>query len=259
MVRLRRGARPSTAHRYGRRRSQVADLFLPDGPGPHPVAVVLHGGFWHASFGRGLMAKVSADLAADGVAAWNLDYRGIGGGGGWPATFDDVAGGIDALAGVPGLDLGRVTTVGHSAGGQLALWAAARPGLPTDAPGASPAVTATAAVALAGVLDLAGADRRGIGAGAVSKLLGGRVDQVPERYRVASPLERLPLGVPQLLVHGRRDRHVPVDLSEDYAEAAWAAGDDLDLAVVAGAGHMDLIDPRSPAWAVARDWVGRQI
>jgi len=231
---------------------------VPDGPGPYPVAVVLHGGFWHASFGRGLMAKASADLAAGGWAAWNLDYRGIGGAGGWPATFDDVAAGIDALAGVPGLDLSRVMTVGHSAGGQLALWAAAPPGLPVDAPGASPAVRATAGVALAGVLDLAGADRRGIGAGAVSQLLGGRGDQVPERYRLASPLERLPLGVPQLLVHGRRDRHLPVDLSKDYADAAWAAGDTLDLAVVADAGHMELIDPRSPAWAVVRDWIKRQ-
>ena len=244
-------------HRYGRRRIQAGQLFVPAGPGPHPVAVVLHGGFWQALYGRRLMSGLSADLAANGVAAWNLDYRGVGGGGGWPATFDDVAAGIDALCTMPGLDPTRVTTIGHSAGGQLALWAAARPGLPAGTPGASPAVTVTAAVALAGVLDLVDADRRGIGAGAVSRLLGGGADAVPERYRLASPLERLPLGVPQLLVHGGRDRHVPVDVSARYAEAARAKGDRVDLAVLAEVGHMDLIDPRSAGWAVVVDWLRR--
>ncbi len=237
----------------------MGELFVPDGPGPHPVAVVLHGGFWQALYGRKLMSELSADLAANGYAAWNLEYRRIGRGGGWPATFADVAAGIDALASLPGLDLTRVAAVGHSAGGQLALWAAARPGLPAGAPGAAPGVAITAAVAQAGVLDLADADRRGIGGRAVSQLVGGRVGQVPERYRLASPIERLPLGVPQLLVHGARDRHVPADVSERYAEAAWAAGDDLDLAVVAEAAHMDLIDPRSPAWAVVLDWLRRRL
>lgn len=253
MLRLRQGA--PERHRYGRRRSQVADLYLPAGPGPHPVAVVLHGGFWHAAYGRGLMAKVSADLAAHGMAAWNLEYRRVGGAGGWPATFDDVAAGIDALGVIPLLDLDRVTSIGHSAGGHLAMWAAGRARLPAGAPGASPAVVVSSAVAQAGVLDLAGADRLGVGGRAVSQLLGGRADEVPDRYRLASPLELLPLGVPQLLVHGERDRHVPVEGSERYAEAARAKGDRVDLAVLAGVGHMDLIDPRTPAWRLVLDWL----
>lgn len=202
------------------------------------------------------MSEVSADLAASGLAAWNLEYRRIGGAGGWPATFEDVAAGIDALAAMPGLDLTRVTSIGHSAGGHLAMWAAARPGLPAGAPGAAPGVVLTAAVALAGVLDLAGADRLGIGGRAVSQLLGGGADEVPDRYRLASPLERLPLGVPQLLVHGGRDGHVPAGVSERYADAARTVGDHVDLSVLAGAGHMELIDPRSPGWAVVRKWVG---
>jgi dipeptidyl aminopeptidase/acylaminoacyl peptidase len=242
---------------YGAKRTQVGELSLPAGAGPHPVAVLLHGGFWHAMYGRRLMSNLAADLAANGVAAWNLDYRGIGGGGGWPATFDDVAAGIDALAAVPGLDLNRVTTVGHSAGGQLALWAAARPGLPVGTPGSAPPVAVAAAVSLAGVVDLVDADRRGIGGGAVAQLLGGRSEQVAERYRLASPIERLPLGVPQLLVHGVRDRHVPADMSERYAEAAQAAGDPVDLAVRHDVGHMDLMEPRSPGWSVALDWLLR--
>jgi dipeptidyl aminopeptidase/acylaminoacyl peptidase len=148
-----------------------------------------------------------------------------------------------------------VSAIGHSAGGQLALWAAARPGLPAGAPGSAPAVTVSAAVALAGVVDLVDADRRGVGAGAVARLLGGRSDEVPERYRLASPIERLPLGVPQLLVHGARDGHVPVDMSERYAEAAEAAGDRVNLAVRDDVGHMDLIQPRSAAWPVVVDWL----
>ena len=177
---------------------------------------------------------------------------------GRPATFDDVAAGIDALAAVLNLDLIRVTAVGHSAGSQLALWAAARPGLPAGVPGSAPRVTVAAAVALAGVVDLADADRRGIGGGAVAQLLGGRSEQVAERYRLASPIERLPLGVPQLLVHGVRDRHVPADMSEHYAEAAQAAGDPVDLSVRHDVGHMDLIEPRSPGWSVALDWLLRR-
>ena len=208
-------------------------------------------------YGRRLMSRLAADLAGEGVAAWNLDYGGIGGGGGWPATFDDVAAGIDALEAVPGLDLDRVTAVGHSAGGQLALWAAARPGLPAGVPGSAPTVTVTAAVALAGVVDLIDADRRGIGGGAVAQLLGGHSEQVAERYRLASPIERLPLGIPHLLVHGGRDRHVPADMSERYAEAAQTAGDAVDLAVRDDVGHMDLIEPRSPGWLVALDWLLR--
>jgi len=250
---VRRGRGRSTL-RYGRRRVQTGELFLPPTSGPHPVVVVLHGGFWQAMYGRRIMNDVSADLAAAGFAAWNLDYRGIGLGGGWPGTFDDVASGVDALAGIAGLNLLRVTALGHSAGGQLGLWAATRPGLPAGAPGASPGVVVTAAVSLAGVVDLLDAAERGIGGGAVSQLLGGRPDRVPDRYAIASPMARLPLGVPQLLVHGEGDRHVPVDMAHRYAAAACAAGDDVDLVTPAVA-HMDLIDPRSSAWATVADWL----
>ncbi len=222
------------------------------------MVVVLHGGFWQAMFGRRLMDGLCADSASRGYAAWNLEYRRIGAGGGWPATFDDVAAGIDALADVADVDLGRVRTLGHSAGGHLALWAAARPGLPAGAPGASPTVVASGAVAQAGVVDLVGAARAGVGAGAVAQLLGGAPDAVGDRYALGSPLARVPLGVPQLLVHGERDRHVPVELSRRYADAARAAGDDVELVTPPDVAHMELIEPRSPAWAVVVDWLTRR-
>lgn len=219
---------------------------------------VIHGGFWQAAFGRRLMDALCADLATRGYAAWNLEYRRVGAGGGWPATFEDVAAGIDALAGVADVDLSRVTTLGHSAGGHLAVWAAARPGLPVGSPGAEPAVVVGGAVAQAGVLDLVGGAEAGVGAGAVVQLLGGRPDVVPDRYALASPLARVPLGVPQLLVHGERDRHVPVEQSRRYADAARAAGDDVELVSPPGVAHMELIEPRSPSWAVVVDWLGRR-
>src|SRR5206468_2192026 len=136
-----------TVHRYGPDRSQLGELFLPRREGPHGVAVVLHGGYWRARYDRSLMADVCTDLAAQGIAAWNLEYRRTGGGGGWPETFADVAAGTDALAELDlPLDLERVVAVGHSAGGHLAFWIAARPTLPRDVPGAAPRIHLRAAV-----------------------------------------------------------------------------------------------------------------
>ena len=156
---------PLTRFPYGSHRDQFVEAWLPEGwwPGPHPVVVSIHGGLWLEAYGRDLMDSVCADLAERGWLAWNLEYRRVGGrwsGGGWPTTFADVAAGIDALADHADLaDLGRVAVVGHSAGAPLAMWAAARSGLPDGAPGAHPAVEARAAVSLSGILDLATAAR----------------------------------------------------------------------------------------------------
>ncbi len=222
------------------------------------MAVLLHGGFWRDRYGRGLMEALCADLASRGWAAWNLEYRRLGSGGGWPATFADVALGIDRLAGLAGeapLDLGRVAAVGHSAGGHLALWAAARPALPAEAPGAAPAVLMHAVVSQAGVCDLVGSDGLALGDGVTAQLLGGSAAEQPERYGLASPAAALPLGVPQLLVHGEEDEDVPVAMSRSYHAAARAAGDPADLVVLPAIGHMEHIDPSSMAWRVALGWL----
>lgn len=247
---IRRG-RPELTERYGADRAQIADLWLPAGAGPHPVVVVLHGGFWRAAYDRGLGAPLARDLARHGFAAWNLEYRRLGAGGGWPTTLADVGAGIDHLAALAGswpLDLGRVCAVGHSAGGQLAVWSAARPTLAAGLPGARPQVRLVGAVAQAGVLDLADAARDRLGAGAVADLLGGSPDEVPDRYACASPIRRLPIGVPVLCVHGRADDTVPVGQSERYAHAAAQAGDSCALRLVDG-GHFSLLEPDSSGWA----------
>ena len=247
-------------HAYGPDSSQFAELFLPANSGPRPVAVVLHGGFWRAAYGVELARPLAADLAAAGYAAVAVEYRRVGGGGGWPETLEDVAAAVDSLPGLPdaaALDLTDVTVIGHSAGGHLAAWAAGRARLPADAPGASPRVRVTAAVLQAGVLDLEVADRQRLGNGAVHDFLGARPAGAPDRYAAADPVRLLPTGAAILCVHGAADDVVPVEQSERYATAAAAAGDRVELRVLPG-DHMVVIDPSSDAWATVRAWLAHR-
>ncbi len=229
---------------YGTRPSQFGELTLPAGA-VRGVAVVVHGGFWRQSYGLELGRPLAADLANQGLAAWNIEYRRLGSGGGWTATFDDVAAAVDLLAG-QGLPLDRVVAVGHSAGGHLAGWLAARPGLP----GAAPAVRLRGAVAQAGVMDLVDAAEQGVGNGAVEDLLGGPPSAVPERYAMASPIARIPIGVPVVCVHGTEDTNVPLRQSLRFTAAS---GD--RLVTIPGADHFALIDPTTDAWRACRDAV----
>lgn len=243
--------------RYGDDPSQYGELHLPASGERLPVAVVLHGGFWRSEYGLSLATPLARDLAGLGWAAYALEYRRVGNGGGWPATFEDVAAGIDALGNAsPRLDLDRVVAVGHSAGGHLAVWAAAQAGLPDGAPGATPAVKLAGAVSQAGVVDLVGAGGDNIG-GPVADLLGAAPGQDKSRYRLASPYERLPLHVPVTLVHGTRDQVVPIAQSRRYAEAARRAGDTVTLVPLDGVGHFELIDPGHAAWQTCREQLSR--
>lgn len=226
----------ASRHSYGPDASQFGDLY--EG-GDHGVAVLIHGGFWRDRYDRTLMTPLANDLAARGYLAWNVEYRRVGRGGGWPGTLADVGAALDALADVDGADTSRVVTVGHSAGGHLALWLAARDGT----------VRPRAAVSLAGVCDLVHGAELGLGAGAVEAFVGGSPREVPERYADASPACHLPLRVPQLLVHGGRDDVVPPVVSHAYRDAARAAGDDVELVEDADADHLDVIDPGHALWA----------
>jgi acetyl esterase/lipase len=239
--------------RYGEDTSQWADLYRPDGD-PHGVVVVIHGGFWKAAYEADLGAPLAEDLARRGWAAWNLEYRRVGNGGGYPATLDDVAAGIDALADVPGLDLGTVVALGHSAGGHLATWAAGRAGTRRWS---DPRVPVSAVVSQAGVLDLGSAARRHLGSDAVAALLGRpwRAVSDEERHEV-DPLSQVPLDVPVWCVHGRADDTVPLSQSETYVTAAREAGARADLVAVEG-DHFVVIDLGSDAWARTVDVLER--
>lgn len=249
---------PAADHRiaYGGGPLQFGDLRLPQGRGPHPVVIVIHGGCWYSEYDLKHVAAFSAALTRMGVATWSLEYRRIGDdGGGWPGTFQDVARGADylrVLARTYPLDLHRVVVVGHSAGGQLALWLAARQRLPKDGP-----LYTSDPLLLRGVLSLAGiTDLRGYGSGcggAVTKLLGGSPEEIPLRYQQTSPIELLPLSVKQRLIHGLLDQIVPTEQSRDYEAAARRRGEDVMLVTVEKAGHFDLIAPQSSAWPAVQE------
>jgi acetyl esterase/lipase len=239
------------AHRYGPNHGQVADLWLPrHRPGPLPVVVLVHGGFWRFRYTKRLMSGFAASIAARGLAAWNVEYRRLGmRGAGWPGTFDDVAAAVSHLAHLEGADLGRVVLCGHSAGGSLALWLASK-NRPELSGGAQITPRIQGAVSLAGITDLSAGWHLNLGRGAVSHLLGGTPNQVPERYRACSPAELVPLGVPQVLVHGLADRVVPLSMSLRHCELAAAKGDKATFVPIEGASHLDLIDPSSPACTI---------
>lgn len=237
---------------YGSDPLQFGDLRLPKTQGPHPVIVIIHGGCWRSQYTIDHIGSFSDALTRDGLATWTIEYRRVGDpGGGWPGTFLDVGAGIDHLRQLREehpLDLGRVVVVGHSAGGHLALWAGARPKL-TDATirGSEP-LAPKGIVSLAGVDDLRRAIDDGVCDNMAAELLGGTPAEVPERYAVASPIELLPLGVPQHLVSGARDPVVPEDFGRAYSQAARDAGDEATLSVIPDAGHFELISPSTAAW-----------
>ena len=224
---------------YGSDALQFGDLRLPEGNGPHPVAVVIHGGFWRSAYNLEHIGHLCAALTAAGIATWSLEYRRVGDiGGGWRNTVEDVARGADhvkTLAGEYPTDSQRVIAVGHSAGGHLALMLAARKRV-------------GGAVSLAGVADLHRAWELRLGNDAVASFLGGSPEELPDRYEQASPRALLPLGVPQRLVHGAKDTVVPLEISDTYVKAAREAGDDAELIVLPQAGHFEVIDPRSAEW-----------
>jgi acetyl esterase/lipase len=248
---------------YGPHRSQRGDLHLPAGGGPFPVMVLIHGGSWRARYGRFVMRALARDLVRRGWAVWNIEYRRLGEGGGWPATFADTAAAIDHLTELSApLDLERTTLLGHSAGGQLALWAAGREKLAPEGAlelGGPPRTSIAQVIAMAGVCDLQGAYRAWRG-GVIKALIGGSPDDLPERYALADPIAQVPLRVPVLLVHGVRDETVSVRFSRNYARASAAAGGEVELIEIEGpAGvHRAHIDPRAVPWAEVSGWLERR-
>lgn len=224
---------------YGQHPSQYAELSLPAGSRQAPVVVIIHGGYWSASYGAELGRPLAADLVGRGYAVLNVEYRRVGDGGGWPQTGQDVAAAVDGLRGrSAGLDLNRVVALGHSAGGQLAGWLAAR---------RAGTVPLTGAVLQAGVLDLVRGSAEGLGGGAVDAYLGGAPAQKSDAYAQASPIALVPLGVPSVCVHGTADTLVPISQSEDFVAAGLAAGDVTELRTFDG-DHFGPITVGTPAW-----------
>jgi acetyl esterase/lipase len=248
---------PDLTLRYGEGNDHVVDVRLPSSEqpaGPRPLVVVVHGGFWMAEYDRTHAGPQSVGLAEAGYVVATVEYRRIGGGGGWTGTFDDVAALTDVVPllvsdALPGrVDPSNAVLVGHSAGGHLAAWAAARHRLPPESQWHREKALDVAVVSLAGVLDLEEAERLGLGGGAVRLLLDGGPGERPERFAETDPAALTPRGGRMVLVHGTRDRQVPVEISRRYVDRAHRLGDDVVLHELDGLGHYELIDPRSAAW-----------
>ena len=249
---------PDATVSYGADSMQKVDVWLPTTKGLHPVVLMVHGGCWTTSIAdRSLMNWIAADLRANGIAVWNIDYRGVDrAGGGYPGTFADAAAAADLLRADAArfhLDARHVVAVGHSAGGHLALWLAGRPRLPAASPlHAARPLPIAHVVSLGGLPDLeatAASPDNGCGTEVVGKLVGtGRRDP----YADTSVPRLLPLGVPQELVNGREDRIIPYRLPTGYLAQATKAGDHATLHTVECTGHVELIAPETAAWGEAK-------
>lgn len=225
--------------RYGSDENQFVDLRLPKMKGPHALAISIHGGYWRAKYDLGYMGHLCAALTAKGIATANVEFRRVGNaGGGWPGTFADIRAAYQFLlqnARQRDFDMRRVIVIGHSAGGQLALCLAAHE---TGVKGV---------ISLAGVVDLQRAYALHLSNDAVVEFLGGTPPEVADHYREADPMV-LTIKTRQWLGHGAEDDVVPPAFSRDYVSAKRKAKEDAQLKEIAGAGHFDVVDPRSGAW-----------
>lgn len=214
-----------TVH-YGDHADQLIDVWLPPGSQARPAAVLIHGGYWRQRYDRSYLLPFAEHLVARGTAVASIEYRRVRGAGGWPETFDDITTAVGLLPELLGDR--EIVLVGHSAGGHLGLWAARH---------------AHRVVALAPLCDLQRAHELGLSDNAVSELLGGNLDLLPE----VDPMQRLPLGVPVTILHGDADTAVPLELSDRFAAAA---GDEVSLIVLPGVDHFQLLNPEHPASAL---------
>lgn len=251
-------------HYYGYLDDQFGDLRLPNSEGPHPVAIVIHGGYWKDEVKLDTIERFAESLTEHGIATWSIEHRRVGQeGGGWPGTFTDAALAVDYLPKLvekANLDLTRVITIGHSSGGHMALWLAGRHRLPENSELKTQTTTypLKGAISLAGVNDLAAMKevlkitekiyKKEFNP--VRDLLGGAPDEVPHRYEQASPIQLLPFDVRQVLIHGALDIAIPIGISQEYKRVADRLGDNVKLVEIPSAEHFQLIHPKHEAWSI---------
>ncbi len=242
-----------SSHRvaYGNHPEQFADLYLPKKNNLHPIVILIHGGCWRAQFGLTQLGQLSKSLTELGFAVWNLEFRRLGNGGGWPASFEDIARGADHLVTIAdkySLDLSNITAMGHSAGGHLALWLAGRHHLPLRSKLFSKQpLKFRRVISLAGIPDLVEGVQQNICRGACEELVGGLPNKIPELYRQSSPHFLLPFNIPQYHLVGVRDPIVPVEYLKPYIAHA-KQHDKVHFEVIPHIGHFEMVMPDTISW-----------
>jgi len=243
-------------------RQNWADVYLPPGdhaPDSVPLVVLVHGGGWESKLGADVFTSLSRRLAERGLAVYNLEYRRVGAGGGWPTTFKDVAAALDYVphvqAAVPMISLDDAVVVGHSAGGQLAMWSGTRHNLEDDEIGAKPKFRPTYVISLAGTLDLRQAVRNGNPR--VPRVMGGTPEQVPDHYASVSPIENIDPDVPIIAITGTADTVVPPAMAESYVAAVHKAGGKGTLVKLPGVNHNVIVESSAPTFPQIIETISR--
>lgn len=249
---------PDHRYAYGSHELQFGELTLPNTTPPHPVIVLIHGGGYREIYDLRPLGTVVAALAAAGFAVWNIEYRRYGNGGEYPTMFLDVGAATDYLPHIAEshhLDLGKVMTIGHSAGGHLALWLAGRRNIEADSPlYVDRPLSIHGVLALAPLADVKGGAESELSSDALLAVMGGGPADAPGAYRNGCPSALLPLGIPQAILVGSEDESMLAN-AKRYIEAAAAAGDDTQLIVLAGAGHFEIVAVDADEWRVVQDAV----
>lgn len=247
---------PDFTYFYGDDPQQFGDLYLPEGDSVSSVIVLVHGGCWREQYSLKPMGNLCKALTQSGLAVWSIEYRRAGNGGNYPNTFLDVASAVDYLPQIAdkhSLNLDNVYTVGHSAGGQLAVWLAGRHKIPTSSVlHRSNPLSVKGVVALAGIVDLIHAMENDMCKGALSVIMGGDAQSVPDHYDVASPRALLPIGVPQTHIVGEHDTEILANV-KPYIQSAQQAGDTVDLIIAPNAGHFEIVTTSSDTWQLVLD------
>ncbi len=247
--------KPDKRYAYGSHPQQFGELTLPRTTPPHPVIALIHGGGYQEKYDIGPIGGVAKALADVGFAVWSIEYRRHGNGGSFPTMFLDVAAAADYLRHIAArheIDLERTISMGHSAGGHLALWLAGRRNIERASPlfSESP-LPIHAVLALAPLADPKRAILEGAGGEALLDVMGGHPASVPSHFRNGSPLELLPLDIPQAIIVGEEDADM-LDNARGYVMAATALGDTAELLVLPQTGHFEIVAVETAAWIDVR-------
>jgi acetyl esterase/lipase len=261
---------PITARRYqydvsgggGDPKQNWMDLYLPahaDNDAT-PLVILIHGGAWLSHIGADSFEQFSRHLAERGLAVLNVEYRRVGSGGGWPTTFTDVAAALDSVPAInrqiPQLDHRNAVVVGHSAGGQLAMWAGTRHRLDGDEVGANPKFRPTHVISLAGPLDMRKAVT--LGDDRIVRVMGGTPEEVPERYTSVDPIQNIDPDTPVVAAAGTDDKVVPPVLAGDYVRAVKRSGGDAYSVLMPGENHVSIVDSRTDAFRQVVELITRE-